>query len=369
MSCQKIKAPKISMNTYNIKRIMRTSPLGKSGVYLALRYLVKKKEIDSVIRKYLGEDVEPQYKQHIKKQMREAMINYRWDFDEYFIFHYDEYDDAKRRSFVPEFDKNVFCDIVNDKTQADVFLDKWTTYEHFKDFFGRDVFNIRHLNDLQSHEFEQFIAKHPSFIMKPVYGTRGAGIQVINTGSIHEAREVLSYLYAKGIKAMILEELIVQDDKLAALHRESAKTLRVTTIRYDDHVDVIFAYLRMGKGASVIDNASAGGVFGVINIETGKIYAACDRLGGTFEKHPDSGINLIGFEIPRWNEVKEFVKRAAQVLPKVRYVGWDVAVTQTGCVLIEGNDKGRWSFQIPKQEGFRDEMNAILKRLGKKPLN
>jgi len=142
----------------------------------------------------------------------------------------------------------------------------------------------------------------------------------------------------------------------------------VATIRYDDRVDVIFSYLRMGKGNSVIDNASAGGVFGVVDINTGKIYAACDRLGGTFERHPDSGINLVGFEIPRWNEVKELVKKAAQVLAKVRYVGWDVAVTKTGCVLIEGNDKGRWSFQIPKQEGFRDEMNSILTELGIKEL-
>ena len=300
--------------------------------------------------------------------MLKAMTNYRWDFDEFFIFHFEEYDDAKRRSFVPEFDKNVFADIVNDKQQADVFLDKWTTYEYFKEFFGRDVYNIRRLEDFDKDEFSQFATKHPSFIMKPVFGTRGAGIQVLNTKSAQEARTVLEGLYRKGVTAMILEELIAQDDKLAALHKESANTLRVATIRFDDRVDVIFSYLRMGKGDAVIDNASAGGVFGVINVETGKIYAACDRFGGTFDKHPDSGIELIGFEIPRWEEVKNLVKKAAQVLPKVRYVGWDVAVTKTGCVLIEGNDKGRWSFQIPKQEGFRNEMNAILKTLGKKEI-
>lgn len=354
---------------YNLKRILRTSFIGRSKAYLALRYYIKKKEIDGVIKKYLGDNIDSQYKKHIKRQMRKAMINYRWDFDEYFIFHYEEYNEKKRRSFVPEFDKNIFCDIVNDKTQADVFLDKWTTYEYFKDFFGRDVFNLRKLIDIETEEFNQFINKHPSFIMKPAFGTRGAGIQVINTKSYLEAKNILKDLYQNGVTAMILEELIEQDDKLALLHKESANTLRVTTIRYDDKVDIIFSYLRMGKGTSVIDNASAGGVFGVINIETGRIYAACDRLGKTFERHPDSGINLIGFEIPKWNEVKDFVKKAAQVLPNVRYVGWDVAVTKSGCVLIEGNDKGRWSFQIPKQEGFRDEMNAILKRLGKKPLN
>ena len=353
---------------YNLKSALRTSFLGRSKAYLALRYYLKKGQIGGVIKKYIGDNVTEERKSLIRKRMRKAMIDYRWDFDEFFIFHFEEYDDAKRRSFVPEFDKNVFADLVNDKQQADVFLDKWTTYEYFKDFFGRDVYNIRSLADIEANAFVEFASKHPSFIMKPVFGTRGAGIEVLHTSSIEEARNILTDLFNRGVTAMMLEELIVQDDRLAALHKESANTLRVATIRYDDRVEVVFSYLRMGKGDSVIDNASAGGVFGVINVETGKIYAACDRLGGTFERHPDSGINLIGFEIPRWEEVKQLVTKAAQVLPKVRYVGWDVAVTNTGCVLIEGNDKGRWSFQIPKQEGFRDKMNSILRELGKKEL-
>ena len=357
------------MNTYFLKRALRTSFWGRSKAYLALRYYFKKGQIDSVILKYMGDSVTAERNNQIRKRMREAMLNYRWDFDEFFIFHYEEYDDEKRRSFVPEFDKNVFADMVNNKQQADVFLDKWTTYEYFKEFFGRDVYNIRSLANIEADAFAGFVSKHPSFIMKPVFGTRGAGIEVLHTETIEEARKKLSDLYHSGVTAMILEELIVQDDRLAALHQESANTLRVATIRFDDRVEVAFSYLRMGKGKSVIDNASAGGVFGVINVETGKIYAACDRLGGTFERHPDSGINLIGFEIPRWEEVKKLVTKAAQVLPQVRYVGWDVAVTKTGCVLIEGNDKGRWSFQIPKQEGFRNKMNSILRELGKKELN
>lgn len=357
------------MNTYVLKRILRTSCIGRSKAYLAIRYYLKCGQIDGVIRKYLGNQVSAERRKQIKKLMREAMINYRWDFDEFFIFHYEEYDDAKRRTFVPEFDKNVFADMVNDNRQADTFLDKWTTYQNFKDFFGRDVCNIRKASDFDSDAFLSFVNKHPSFIMKPAYGTRGAGIQVLNTTSTEDAKQILYGIYKDGVKAMILEELIIQDDHLAALHKESANTLRVITIRYDDRVDVIKSYLRMGKGESVIDNASAGGVFGVVNVKNGKIYAACDRLGNTFECHPDTHINLINFEIPRWNEVVDLVKRAAQVLPKVRYVGWDVAVTKDGCVLIEGNDKGRWSFQIPLQEGFRDEMNTILRELGKKELN
>lgn len=356
------------MNTYNLKRVLRTSIMGRSKFYLAIRYFFYRNRMDKVINQYMGGGA-AERRDDLKKKMRHAMIDYRWDFDEFFIFHFEDYDDVKRRSFVPEFDKNVFADMVNDKTQADIFLDKWTTYEHFKEFFGRDVFNIRHLSDLNTEKFSKFITKHPSFIMKPVYGTRGAGIQVFSTNTVKEAQQILTDLYNAGMTAMILEELIVQDDRLAAMHRESVNTLRVITFRYDDKVDIIRSFLRIGQGDSVIDNASAGGIMGLVNIEDGKICAVCDKFGSTFKQHPDTNIDLIGFEIPRWEEVKRLVKNAAQVLPKVRYVGWDVAITKTGCVLIEGNDKAQCGFQIPKQEGFRDEMNAILKKLGKPELN
>lgn len=358
------------MNTviYNLKRRLRISSFGRSKFYLALRYYLKKNQIEKFIKIYEG-DVTPERKSQIKKMMFEAMTRYRWDFDEFYIFHYENIDDVKRKSFAPEYDKNIFADLVNSPEQADVFLDKWHTYEYFKEFFGRDVYNIRSIEDIESTAFERFFAKHSRFILKPVFGTRGAGIEVVEFNNVDDAKRYLSDMYKSGVTAIIIEELIIQHDKLAELHKESANTLRVISIRYEDRVEVIHAYLRVGKGSSVIDNASAGGVFGVVNIETGKIYAACDRWGNTFDVHPDSGKHLIGFEVPKWNEVKELVAKAAQVLPDVHYVGWDVAVTNNGCVLIEGNDKGRWSFQFAKQEGFRDEMNAILRRLGKPEIN
>ncbi len=67
------------MNTYSLKRVLRTSFLGRTKAYLALRYYIKRYEIDYVIKKYLGEDVEPTRKRYIKRQMYKAMINYRWD--------------------------------------------------------------------------------------------------------------------------------------------------------------------------------------------------------------------------------------------------------------------------------------------------
>ena len=38
-----------------------------------------------------------------------------------------------------------------------------------------------------------------------------------------------------------------------------------------------------------------------------------------------------------FKEAVELVKEAAKVIPEVAYVGWDVAVTENGPLIIEGN--------------------------------
>lgn len=352
----------------NLKRFCRISFIGRTRSYFVLRFFLRKGQMDKVIDLYEGKDVSIDRRNKLKRMMKHAMIKYHWDFDEFFIFHFENSSEDRIMSYATEFDKNTFADIVNDPIQTRLLQDKWVTYNHFKELYNRDLFNIRSLADLELKGFESFIAKHSSFIIKPVYGTRGAGVEIFHSKSIDDAKNKLSSLYNSGVTAIVIEELIIQHHALAAIHPESANTLRVITICYDDHVEVIKSYLRMGKGKSVIDNASAGGVFGVINVESGKIYAACDRYGGTFDKHPDTNVNLIGFEIPNWEKVKELAQKAALLVPKIRYVGWDIAVTETGCVLIEGNEKGRWSFQFAKQEGFRHEMNTILKKLGKRTI-
>lgn len=150
---------------------------------------------------------------------------------------------------------------------------------------------------------------------------------------------------------------------MASLHPKSLNTVRIPTIRYDDRVEIIHPFLRMGRGDAVVDNAGAGGIMGNVDVTTGVVYAASDELGRAYTQHPDTGVELIGFVIPQWKEAVEQVKEMAMVLPSVRYVGWDMALTKSGWVMIEGNDKGQFIFQVADRKGFRDEFEKIRKEL------
>ena len=94
-----------------------------------------------------------------------------------------------------------------------------------------------------------------------------------------------------------------------------------------------------------------------------------DENAISFEKHPDSGIDIIGFEIPRWKEAISLAKELATVVKGQRYIGWDLALTEKGWVMVEGNAMSQFvGWQIPTQKGFMAEANNILKELGKKSL-
>jgi hypothetical protein len=46
---------------------------------------------------------------------------------------------------------------------------------------------------------------------------------------------------------------------------------------------------------------------------------------------------MLGFKVPNWHIAIDSVIKAAEKLPQCRLIGWDVAITENGPLLIEGN--------------------------------
>ena len=101
-----------------------------------------------------------------------------------------------------------------------------------------------------------------------------------------------------------------------------------------------------------------------VNPETGEVLSVVDEYGHTFTKHPDNGISLIGYKIPFWKEAFDMAKLLAQIMPGLHYAGWDLALTKSGWVLVEGNPCAQMVFQISEQQGFRKELEGILHEFG-----
>lgn len=81
--------------------------------------------------------------------------------------------------------------------------------------------------------------------------------------------------------------------------------------------------------------------------------------GGIQKCHPDSKMTFFGFKIPYFDEAISLVKKAHKSLNKIHSIGWDVAISRDGPVLIEGNDN--WEIQsIQAIGGLKEKWNQYL---------
>ncbi len=340
-----------------IQRLIRLSPLRKMRLYHLARFYSRQDKMKSVVSRFGGDYME------LRPLLKEAMVAYHWDFSEFFLFHFLDSSREKRLSFVPEYEKNVFCDYVNDYEASKIFDSKWDTYSHFRDFYHRQVLAIDDLNLLDNNELDDFVAKNSRFLIKPDSDACGRGIALVKGESTDERKKQIAKIVRGYRRRSVVEELIIQDDRMAVFHPGSVNTVRVFSVRFDERVEIFHPFFRIGRGDSVVDNAGAGGIICNIDKNSGRVIIAGDERGHLFPVHPDTHVPIVGFVIPCWDELIETVTKLAGVIPEVRYVGWDLALTKEGWVMIEGNDKGQFVFQIPSQTGFRRELRKICKEL------
>lgn len=304
-----------------------------------------------------------------RNKLVDAFVVDNWYPDEYFFFNYENLSQIGRHGFVANREANLFWDFMNSKEIYLLTCDKGLTYQSFKDFFHRDLVAVARNKEESLGAFRAFVDKHSRFIVKPTFGNYGNGVRVIDlaerTSKDGLENELLD-VYPEGYTA---EELIVQSEALGAFHPSSVNTIRLTTARQSNGEIYIIhrPFIRLGQGGRCVDNGGNGGIIAAIDYETGIIKGAIDERMNHYVIHPDSKKTILGYRIPQWKEAKDFVVELANVLPDLKYCGWDLALTDKGWVMVEANGKGLFiGFQMPTQEGFRDEFEDVKRRCGYK---
>ena len=154
---------------------------------------------------------------------------------------------------------------------------------------------------------------------------------------------------SRGEPLLELEEVITQHPAVAAIYPGSINTVRMVTIRgKSGKVYLVTAMFRIGNG-KFVDNFNSGGMVAPMDPVTGTVIdRALDKQKNLYENHPATGTPIKGFTFPHWDRAVELVTQAAQVIPEVGYVGWDVCFTPDGPCLVEGNQfPGHDIYQLP----------------------
>ena len=232
---------------------------------------------------------------------------------------------GKNDKLVKELNPNEYWKLVDDKV---LFNDR------FKDFLGRDYMK---LNDDNLSEFEKFVKDKKQIMVKPIADTWGNGIEKIDLKG-----KDIKKLYKKLVKnkQLLVEGIASQHKDISKIHPDSINTIRVVSVRNKyGVVTIIGAVIRMGTGHNVVDNFHNGGIYAPIDIETGKINGeATNKKEEKITIHPTTGVKLIGYQLPCWDEVLKTTIKAHNMIPELGYIGWDAFVNKEGKVgFIEAN--------------------------------
>ncbi len=251
---------------------------------------------------------------------------------DYDLFEFYNLTSAQRATYVTRGVNNALVKKYNDKSQWHIFDNKNEFNRTFSEFIHRDWAETE---GLTFDEFKRFANGKDGFIYKPIDGTCGRGIEKI---SLKDAPLRQIYDDITQRPCGIIEQLIVQHSELSRVYPEAINTVRVVTVLSGGVATPVFAFWRIGNGGRCVDNLNSGGVAALLDVDTGKVtLPAADKNGDTYENHPYTGEPIVGFEMPMWDKIIEFVKSAALVTPRVGYVGWDVALSQDSVQLVEGN--------------------------------
>ena len=242
--------------------------------------------------------------------------------------------DAQKRTVITRGLSNTIVRRMNDKAYWHLFDDKATFNELFREHVRRGWIKIGPDTDLAA--FTAFLAQYGDLIAKPLEGSSGVGIERF-TRDHWAGREAafLTELNEKGIG--ILEERVIQHPEMMRMCPTSVNTIRIATLLGDKKQGVVYAFLRIGNG-KVMDNVDCGGMAARVDLATGKLLTVgADKAGNTFTHHPITGTAIVGFTVPFFREAMDMCVEAAQKVPQMRFIAWDVAVTESGPVFIEGN--------------------------------
>lgn len=286
----------------------------------------------------------------IKKEIVLFRLIYKVRPNEYFLYDTSNRTPEERKTYISREMTNGYYKLINDFDAINIFNDKFLSYKVFNELYRRDVLYVN--NEDKENEFYEFIKNNKRFVIKPIDGHGGVGVEFLNVKDFKTKEELFEH--TKAAIPYIVEEIVEQHDKMACFHPQSLNTVRVVTFQKDGHVSIVWSFFRVGQGDSNVDNMTSGGFGAQVDPETGIIITdAIDYRGDKVTHHPDSNIKFKGYQIPDWKGLIATIEKLSAKVPSIHCVGWDMAYSKKGWELVEANGRAQVvTIQVLTGEGF-----------------
>ncbi len=250
-------------------------------------------------------------------------------------------------------------DYLNDEKYEIILHDKLLFNKFFQEYLKRDYVNLR---ECSFEEFQLFLKNKDVVFAKTPTGEGGHGVTKIKLSEFKNIKKLYDNLLEK--KQFLVEEAIIQSDEVNEINPNVVNSFRIVTLYKDGKVTILNNAFRINQDDSDVIGCTNDIYFSLS--ENGKIDSnVIDDYGNLYDKHPLTGKKFADVKIKGVKEAFDMVTHLALKIPQVRYIGWDIAFTNDGPVLVEGNEyPGYGLFQFyklkNKRTGHLKEVSDVL---------
>ncbi len=261
---------------------------------------------------------------------------------------------------------------INKERYMRVVTDKVCLLARVSNLLKREYMDFKEATDEQA---VAFCEKHKAVIVKDCWRSGGVGVHVYSELPEGEELKKLIQQWRETKRLYVIEELLTPHPELAKVFPDSLCTVRIHTLNCGGEVKIVLnSSIRFGRKGSLIDlceNSYTLYLDGEGNVLSG---GAMNKYSMRLEqKHKDTGAEFSAVTIPYWNECCKLVKEAAKRVPEVPFVAWDVAITEKGVDLIEGNflsgnvlPQQLYLSMTGRSEGLRPAIDAIWEEVSER---
>ena len=139
----------------------------------------------------------------------------------------------------------------------------------------------------------------------------------------------------------LFQERIFPHPEIEAACGSGLGTVRIVTVSEEGRIYPLYSSWKITAKDAVADNFwRKGNLIAHIDSATGELLRV--RTGGGFrfeevEAHPETGARLLGWTLPDWAAAVETAIDAHSLVHRVGIIGWDLALSAKGPMVIEAN--------------------------------
>jgi alpha-L-glutamate ligase-like protein len=218
------------------------------------------------------------------------------------------------------------------------------------------------------------LGRHQEFVIKPNRGSAGRGVLVIverrgdafvrhNGDSLaldqlrQHCTEILSGLYSLGGQSdvALVQQRVHLHPAFAPVCYKGIPDLRIILYRAEPAMAMLRLPTRASGGRA---NLHQGGIGTGVDLESGRTDHAVLH-NRAVRDHPDTGVPVVGLQVPYWPEVLDMARRVAAAVG-LGYLGVDIVVdARHGPMLLEANARPGLAIQIANGKGLAHRLAEI----------